>query len=63
MIFIHKEISADTVIDGRFDRSLIIVPVRFIFQVRKTETKFLVYENNKDGRPNPFLGDLTLFMS
>lgn len=63
MSFIHKEISADTVVDGRFDRSFVLIPVKFIFQIRKTETKLLLYENNKDGRPNPFLGDLTLFMS
>ncbi len=59
---INTVICADTVVDGIFDRSLVIIPVKFIFQVKVKETKFLIYENNPGG-PNPFLGDVTLFMS
>lgn len=60
---VNKEISAETVVDGRFDRSLILMPIKSIFHVSKTETKVMIYEDHKDGRRNPFLGDATFYMS
>lgn len=57
MSFVHKVISADTVVDGYFDRSLILIPIKSCFHVFKKETKILLYEDNKNGSPNLFLGE------
>lgn len=58
----NKVISAETVVDGIFDRDLVLVPIKSCFEVSEKQTKILLYENNKEG-PNPFLGEAIFYMS